>query len=370
MRRKMLLSLLVVLLAASLVATGCPRPVVVDEEPEVGVLEKPQIISVGSLGVGSRGYVVASGLALGVEKTQGIRTLVEPIPSMASRMAAIRALEIDIALASPIIMIWAARGEGAEPYITWGPQPVRQVMHGYMIHMSWMTRPDTGVTTWEEFAAKGLRVPRIPGDFVIDSLMVGFIAAYDLEGRVREVPFPSLPATWVGLQEGTVDVAVMGPGTGLVAEIQALVGLQFMEQPDKGDPKWEIIRKYHPFAALVPYTWDTPAVWDLKAAGMPEEGIWTIPFVNPKAAWEDADEAKVYYFVRGVIEGYDHFKDIHFTLRDEYTVEKILPHPDVLTPVPFHSGAVRAFKDLGVWRPEHEAFQVRMLEEERIRLGR
>lgn len=353
------------------VATPTPTPTpaptpIATPIPTPTPLAKPRTISTATYGVGTRGYITTSGIATGVEKLTGIKVAVEPIAAEKSRFAAAKELKIDNALVLATALGEALNGTG--DFKEWGPQPIRQLYQGHWFHLVFYTVPRTGAKTWDDVRAKGLRVATLPADPSLEAHYSAIIAAYDLKDRVKRVAFPNSTASMDGVIEGTVDVALSGSGTVKVKEIQAAVGLVMLPAPDPADTaRWAKIRQFVPLAKPEELRKDYAGLpWDLVAAGY--EKMWAWPETYYYVAWPTLSEEAAYWWVKGTVEGYDQYKDIHPTLKLEYTLGKILPKEPA--PIPFHPGAIRYFKEIGAWTAEHERFQQRMLEEEKQRVGK
>jgi TRAP-type uncharacterized transport system substrate-binding protein len=65
----------------------------------------------------------------------------------------------------------------------------------------------------------------------------------------------------------------------------------------------------------------------------------------------------VYAVVKAIGEGYDIFKGAHPWLK-QWKVENMVKNPK---PIPFHPGAIKYFKEAGVWTPALDRYQAEYL---------
>ena len=78
--------------------------------------------------------------------------------------------------------------------------------------------------------------------------------------------------------------------------------------------------------------------------------------------YADADADWVYNFAKALDESYDLYKDAHAKLK-EWKIEIAgVPPADA----PFHEGAVKYYKEKGVWKTEHDRWNTQRIEHMRL----
>jgi hypothetical protein len=81
--------------------------------------------------------------------------------------------------------------------------------------------------------------------------------------------------------------------------------------------------------------------------------------------YDSADEKKVYWIVKMIAESYDQYKDISLGM-PWHKLEDAVRAYSVL---PYHPGAVRYFKEKGVWNAQLEKNQAELLDRQ-ARIGK
>ena len=99
---------------------------------------------------------------------------------------------------------------------------------------------------------------------------------------------------------------------------------------------------------------------ELLQAGGYAEAIWSTPKVSDDV---------VYAFCKAMKEGYDTYSGAEAALK-KWNWERAHTLEGLIGIIPYHSGAVKFFKDMGVWSAEHEKFQKEALRLEKERTGK
>ena len=73
-------------------------------------------------------------------------------------------------------------------------------------------------------------------------------------------------------------------------------------------------------------------------------------------ARDDLPAEAVYLFTKTILDNYKDVKAIH-SLAEDWNLDNTLESPGL----PFHEGAVKVFKEKGVWKPALEAWQKKAL---------
>ena len=149
------------------------------------------------------------------------------------------------------------------------------------------------------------------------------------------------------VQEGRIDATVCAVGMGAIAEADALVGVRFLHQ--SMDPK---MVKEGQRAMSGCYT----TIQKGGLPGVPEDTpLWSAPLAN--IATTRMPDHVAYKLVETWWNNYKDYQPIHPVLR--FWTPKVFTN--IHFTQPYHNGAIKFYKEKGVWTPEMEAKQKRLL---------
>jgi len=173
---------------------------------------------------------------------------------------------------------------------------------------------------------------------------------------VTKVPCSGYIDQLKGIIEGKVDVAFCATVTPTVKEIHAgphKAGWVVMPHDDKAG--WDRLQKLAP--------WIRQAVCK-KAPGLPKGQ--TMDFGGyPYTLWayDHVDPDIVYAVVKGMHKGFDIYKGMHRAM-PAWNIKQAVQGR---SPVPYHEGAIRYFKEAGVWTAEMDKWQAEQLKDFKAR---
>ena len=75
-------------------------------------------------------------------------------------------------------------------------------------------------------------------------------------------------------------------------------------------------------------------------------------------AYDSVDADVIYSVVKSMHKGFDIYKDMHKAM-PKWNINQAVKDP---SPVPYHEGAIRYYKEAGVWTPEMDKWQAEQLE--------
>lgn len=105
--------------------------------------------------------------------------------------------------------------------------------------------------------------------------------------------------------------------------------------------------------------WLAPTLWDDGPGfkkGKPDE-VWSYRYPN-MVTFEKTSAAEVYALVKAINEAYPLYKAAH-KMMPYWIAEKAGVPP---ANCPFHEGAIKYYREVGVWKPEHDAWNNKLIE--------
>jgi TRAP transporter TAXI family solute receptor len=238
--------------------------------------------------------------------------------------------------------------EGVLEFATrdWGPQALQLLLSSVDCNGANLgIAKDTGVTELKDL--KGKRVGFVIGAPSLNQNALASLAFAGLtKNDVKIVEFSSFGAMWKGMVNNDVDAAFASTITAQTKEVETSPrGLVWPTWPHSDKAGWERVKKIAPFI--------NPHVASCGSAGLspqsPKEmGGFPYPiFVAYASLPADLSHA----ITKAMITGYDAYKDAApgaSGLAVGTQTKKWV--------VPFHAGAVKAFRDVGQWTADDEAY--------------
>jgi uncharacterized protein len=216
------------------------------------------------------------------------------------------------------------------------------------MYVSLLTIPKTGIKSYHEL--KGKRVAWYTAS--TNQHTEGMLRAYgiDPEKDIMKVKIPSMAEAHVEMGLGRLHAASTAfvPSKSLLELKEAAGGITFL--PVEKEKLLEGKTRFpDELAGLVPGIYQ-PAMQPALAI---EKPIPTALFPIGVACLESFNEEAAYFYVKTVLENVDKIKALNRTLV-ELSFEGAAP---TIFEVPYHAGAIRAFKEKGLWSSEQEQFQ-------------
>lgn len=346
------------LLISTLMLSGCSSKSAKNEAPseapkESAKRELPSTISIGTIPVGGSNYIAGTGLAKVLSDRSPIKVIVRPMAGANAFNPLLESGELELALEG-IDTAWAYNGG---PGYDKPLKNIRVLVRGHATPtMPLAVRVDSGINSIKDL--KGKRVASGYGGFVVGQMVTNAI----LESGgltmkdVKAVPVADAPSAIRAVQEGRVDAAFGGATKSPVhLEVDAAVPLKVLNFGDLSPEQAanapqsvvDILRKYVPSASIV----SQKKEGYLKSDG----AVISYPMMLTASAKLSADAA---YEVTKTI--YENDKELHPMsplLKDWNQATMFEANPMA----PYHEGAVRFWKEKGLWTAEAEANQKRLL---------
>jgi len=340
----------IALLTTLVVATCLGAPVLGQPaQPEL-----PRQMAWTAYNLGTTGYNQAVAIGAMLRDKYNITLRVIPGQNDVSRLLPLDSGRVQFS-ANGVATYFAQEGmfQFADP--RWGPKPLRMLMSSNgLSNQAVAVAADTGITTFA--GLRGRRVPYVRAAPALNVSMEAYLACGGLTwDDVERVDFPGYEAMWEGVINGDVDAAfgttVSGPTRRLEASPR---GIRWLPAPHDDDACWQRLLAVGPYFNKYNAT---------RGAGISEEnpqqaGTYPYPVL---IALQSQDENTVYWMTRVINENFDEFKDA-----DPGAIGWALESQVFTWVVPYHEGAVRYWREIGVWTDEYEAHNQSLIRRQEV----
>lgn len=308
----------------------------------------PKVIYWGTGDVGTHFYALAAAISDKIAPVLGSKFRIIPGNDV-DRINMLRAGKAQLgSLAADAY--WASMGLAHYSTPTLGPQPLRIFWTGLPYYA-----PSTGIAT----AASGIKAPHdLKGKRLIR--IVG--SAWSSEGIRASLAFANLTLDDVtvvevstsgaankALVEGKADYTMMGNTTPGIYEAEASpYGIYIVRFPHEDKEGWARYRKFMPY--------HVPGIATEGAGIKPGEKVPTPTYSYPSfATFADQPDELVYVICRAIYSKMDEIATAlpgNEAMRSERAIR-----PEATIMAPFHPGAVKFFREIGVWKDAHDVAQ-------------
>jgi uncharacterized protein len=311
----------------------------------------PEIITMTAYDVGSTGYIQAAAIADALTKKMGVKFRILPAGNDVARTLPLKNRTVQFSMAGVGAYYFA--GEGIEDFarMDWGPQRIQAVWNCFQVGgSSLVTAKNAGIKTPADM--KGKKMYWVPGAPALTITNTAFLAFANLTWNdVKRVDYPSYTAALRGMVEGTCDMGFTSATAAINYELESSRrGIWWPEFPPSDVEGWKRLQAVAPY--MVPMR-------NYGGPGQPPEGVQTMTYSYPMLITYDwQDEELVYLFTKGIDENFLLYKDAFSAMPTWERSKAIVPG----LPNPFHKGAVRYFKEIGLWNQKFEESQKKTLE--------
>jgi len=306
---------------------------------------EPRLLTIGANPAGTHVYAVAAGLAKVLQENGGMRATIRPFTGSSVYLPMMQRGEISLGLNTSIDSYLAY--SGLPPYQT----PMRNLRLLAMIFplpIMYMVRADSNLESVEDLRGRDV-VITFRANAALEQLHTGILATGGLTpADVDPVVVAGLPEAMRMLAEGRADAVPTGLNTALALQVNASLpgGIRYITMGADEARLAEIMPGSMP-VTIVPQPdtvgFDAP----IRVAGVND-------FLNTSTAMSDE---RAYAIVKTIYENWD-------LLRRDYAqiagtpIEDVVP-ADIVHP--YHDGAVRYYREAGIWTEAHEQNQQRLL---------
>lgn len=310
----------------------------------------PKTLTVAFYDVGGGVYIITAALGEGIFKKFGVRMRSLPVGTGTSRILNVRIGNTDFG--ATIDGLFASEGLYDFATTDWGPQPLRMIyMSNRESAYSLATGADGGIKTLADL--KGKRAGWLIGSPFTQLMVTGGLAFAGLSlDDVKLVETRSIGALYQSLIDGKVDFSPLDSSSSSAYQMEASPkGIYWIPIPPENKEGWDRFRKINPQVQPIHCKF---------GAGLSEKNtVWvaTVPMLQ-YFVYANADEKKVYWIVKMIAESYGEYKDISLGM-PWHKLESAIKAYSIL---PYHPGAIRYFKEKGVWSAQLEKNQAELLD--------
>ncbi|HCQ56758.1 MULTISPECIES: TAXI family TRAP transporter solute-binding subunit [Rhodobacterales] len=312
-------------------------------------IDLPDVIAWSAYDTGSAGHAHSIAIGNMMRSKYGSTVRVLPGRNDVSRMTPLKNGTVDYCLCG-IASYFAAEGVFLFAAPEWGPQPIRAVLQAVGDYgLGVAVAADAGIDTIADL--KGKRVARAVSSPAIDNNMEGLLAFADLTwDDVETVEFSGYVNSLKGILENRVDAAFALTTTTVNYQIESSPrGLKWLETPADQREAWERYTSVTPF--VTPHMVSVGPTID--PASPRPMALYPYPILVTET---DQDSTEVRNIVAALDEGFDDYKDAA-PGANAYAINR-----QILSWVmPWSDGSVAYFKEKGLWTPEAQANQDKLV---------
>lgn len=314
----------------------------------------PRAMAWSAYNLGTTGYSQAVAIGKVLKDEYGVTLRVLPGKNDVSRLLPLVRGRVQFS-ANGVATYFAQEGVFQFADRRWGPLPLRLVLASNgESNQALAVAADTGITRFAEL--RGRRVPYVRGAPSLNVSTEAFLACGGLTwDDVKRVEFPGYGAMWTGIVNGQVDAAYATTVSGPTRKLEASPrGIHWPPAAHDDAECWAGIERVAPYF--------TPHVATRGAgisAAQPHQGA-TYPY--PLLIGLDTTDADMVHALTGAIHQHYHaFKDA-----DPGAIGWAMERQLFDWVVPYHAGAVRYFREIGVWNESREAHNQRLLQRQQV----
>lgn len=308
-------------------------------------------VSLGTSTVGARFHILAVGMGDTVSRNSDISVTVEPIGGSDANVRALAAKRIELALLNSLAGTHGYHGIGS--FKKDGKIPLRLVFQGGLGARAIVARADRGIKTPADLKGKTVQGKR-KALADLEAFTKAVMRAYGIpESEVKILQHGNTNEQLESLKLGVADAVVMpfgSPKTSSPPLRRLAQTIDLVVIPIADDKAAEILKD----PLLKGYRKAKLAKGAIKGMDSDIDSLAVGTFTATRA---DVPDDVIYAVTKAFFENLKQFHPVHSSAK-EYTIEGSLADPTI----PFHPGAIKYYKEIGVWTPELETKQKELLE--------
>ena len=306
----------------------------------------PKIMTWTSYDVGSSGYMLVGHVSTTMYEKYGVKIRQIPAGTDIPRVYPVRLKGADVAFHG--YGSWLMQ-EGLGDYASseWGPQPVRALYFAQHPGLALGLRGDSSIKTWKDL--RGKKICTFPGSGALTLISeIHLVFAGLTWDDVNAVKCAGYGAAIKMVMAGQVDGTHINPTASLAYQMEAKPhGVKFVELPHNLAENWARVKKRAPAYGKFVAT--------IGASLSKDKPIQTTSYAYPIAlAYDFLSDDRAYITTKLLVESYPDYATKHKALKAYWSPEGSMALFDQY-PLPMHKGAIRYYKEKGMWNAEREA---------------
>ncbi len=309
----------------------------------------PATLTVTAYDTGSSGFNIAVAVGKAIKDKYGTDTRVLPAGNDVARLAPLKGGRAQASYMG-IGVYFAQEGVFEFAVKDWGPQALRLILASSDCNaISLGVAKDAGVKQVKDL--KGKRIGIVVGSPALNQNAFAVLAFGGIsKNEVKLVEFSSYGAMWKGILNNEVDAAIASTISGQAKEAESSPrGLFYPPTPAADKAGWQRLREIGPYYA--------PHKATCGVGATPQAPVELPNYPYPiLSAYASQPADLVYSLTRAMIAEYAAYKD-----GAPGAAGLELARQNLSWVLPYHEGAVKAFREAKAWKPEHEAYQQKAL---------
>lgn len=309
--------------------------------------QRPGIITIGSNPAGTHVYAVAAGLAKVLQEQGEIRTTIRPFSGSSVYLPLMQRGEISLGLNTSIDSYLSF--SGLPPYDT-PMRNLRMIAMIFPLPIMYMVRAESDIQRIEDLRGQNV-VIAFRAIAAMEQLHTGILATGGLTAQdVNPVVVAGLPEAMRMLTDGRADAVPTGLNTALALQVNASLpnGIRYLTMGADEARLAQVMPGAAP-VTITPEPGEVGIPAPIRVAGVTD-------LLNTSVAMSDD---QIYEITKAIMENWEILRRDYSQIADtpiEQTVPVDIVHP-------YHAGAIRYYREVGVWTSEHQANQDRLLSE-------
>lgn len=323
-------------------------------------IDLPKQITWTAYGTGSAGYNQSVAIGAALQEKLGVNLRVLPGKNDIARTEPVRQGKVQFSANGVGGSFMAQEGVFQFGSENWGPQPVRVLAanNGGTVGLAMAVAAEAcekvgkpGCEGFEYSDLKGMRVAWVKGAPALNVNNQAYLAYGGLTwDDVEKVEFGGFGASWKGMIDGSVDAAFASTNSGRVYE--AASGPRGVYWPPIDPNNAEGLARMQ---AIAPFFSTMTAVVGATIDGT--DGTSTAGYAYPVLmSMSDQDADLVYNMTKGMQELFPSYKDKAPGING-WALEK----QNFQWVAPYHEGAIRYYKEVGVWNDAAQAHNDKLI---------
>jgi TRAP transporter TAXI family solute receptor len=321
-------------------------------------IKLPNTLAWTAYDVGSGGYNQAVAIGNVLKNKIGVNLRVLPGKNDVSRTVPLRENKVEFAANGVGGAYLAQEGVYEFGAKEWGPQPIRALLlNNSDALLTIVTAKDAGIKTMADL--KGKRVAWVVGAPSLNQNITALLAFGNLTwADVQKVEFGGFGAAMTGIINNQVDAAFASSISGNAYQIASSPrGIQYPTVPHSDKAGWARLKKVAPF--FVPFMGTEGA--EMSKDKPIEAATYPYPVLM---SYANAPEDLVYNMTKAMVQFFPDYKDGAPGNNGWDLKRQVYDWV-----VPFHDGAIRYFKEIGVWTPAYQAHNDGLLKRQQVMMA-